>query len=58
MKNGWALPSTSGKYADDYLTRTLINYGGIWANIPAEVIYYKGFADSAGASSTATTSTR
>jgi hypothetical protein len=46
--NGWALPSTSGSYGDDYLTRTLVNYAGIWANVPAEVIYYKGFLDGSG----------
>ncbi|MDM0047442.1 DUF1214 domain-containing protein [Variovorax sp. J22R115] len=48
-KNGWVLPSTSGIYMDDWLVRTLVNYGGIWANTPQEVIYYKGFVDSAGA---------
>lgn len=47
--NGWALPPTSGVYGDDWLVRTLINYGGIWANTPEEVIYYKGFVDPAGA---------
>jgi hypothetical protein len=43
--NGWVLPSTSGAYQDDWLVRTLVNYGGIWANTPQEVIYYKGFVD-------------
>ena len=46
VRNGWALPPTSGVYGDNWLVRTLINYGGIWANIPDEVIYYKAFADS------------
>jgi hypothetical protein len=49
LKNGWALPATSGTYGDDYLTRTLVNYAGIWANTRAEVVYYKGFHDGAGA---------
>ena len=49
LKNGWALPSTSGTYGDDYLTRTLVNYAGIWANTRAEVVYYKGFHDGTGA---------
>ncbi|MDM0117626.1 DUF1214 domain-containing protein [Variovorax sp. J22R133] len=44
-KDGWALPSTSGAYGNDWLTRTYVNYGGIWANTPQEVIYYKGAAD-------------
>ncbi|SEB24712.1 DUF1214 domain-containing protein [Variovorax sp. YR216] len=48
-QNGWVLPSTSGAYMDDWLVRTLVNYGGIWANTPQEVIYYKGFVDSSGA---------
>ena len=45
VRNGWALPSTSGVYGDDWLVRTLIDYGGIWANTPEEVIYYKAFFD-------------
>ncbi len=49
VKNNWALPSTSGVYGDDWLVRTLINYGGIWANTPEEVIYFKAFVDAAGA---------
>lgn len=48
VRNAWALPSTSGVYGEDWLVRTLINYGGIWANIPEEVIYYKAFTDTAG----------
>ena len=49
LKSGWALPATSGAYGDDYLTRTLVNYAGIWANTRAEVVYYKGFHDGTGA---------
>ena len=48
VRNGWALPPTSGSYGDDWLVRTLINYGGIWANTPEEVIYYKAFFNQAG----------
>jgi hypothetical protein len=48
VSNGWALPSTSGVYRDDWLVRTLINYGGIWANTPEEVVYYKAFVDPSG----------
>lgn len=48
VQNGWALPSTSGAYGSDWLVRTLINYGSIWANTNEEVIYYKGFLDPAG----------
>ena len=49
VRNSWALPPTSGVYGNDWLVRTLINYGGIWANTPEEVIYYKGFVDPSGA---------
>jgi hypothetical protein len=45
VKNGWGRPSTSGTYGSDYLTRTLVNYGGIWANTQKEVVYYRGWLD-------------
>ncbi|MDM0108558.1 DUF1214 domain-containing protein [Variovorax sp. J22R24] len=48
VRNAWALPSTSGVYGADWLVRTLVNYGGIWANTPEEVIYFKAFTDTAG----------
>lgn len=48
VRDAWALPPTSGVYKEDWLVRTLINYGGIWANTPEEVIYYKAFTDTAG----------
>ena len=43
VQNAWVLPRTSGVYGSDWLVRTLVNYGGIWANTPEEVIYYKAF---------------
>jgi hypothetical protein len=49
VRNGWALASTMGVYGTNWLLRTLVNYGGIWANTFDEVIYYKGFADGSGA---------
>ena len=48
VKNGWVLSSTIGVYGKNWLLRTLVNDGGIWANTMEEVIYYKGFADPAG----------
>lgn len=48
VRNGWARPSTVGVYHEDWLTRTLINQGGIWANTMDEVVYYKGSVDSDG----------
>jgi len=47
-KNGWALAPTAGAYGDNWLVRTIINYGGIWANVQDEVIYYKGLVDPEG----------
>lgn len=44
-RNGWTRPAVSGSYAEDYLTRTLFNYGGIWVNTQAEANYYRGAVD-------------
>lgn len=44
LRNGWVRPAVSGAYGDDYLTRTLVDYGGIWANTQAEVHYFRGGA--------------
>lgn len=41
VKNGWLRPSTIGNYGSDFLTRTMVNYGGIWANSNSEVIYFR-----------------
>jgi hypothetical protein len=49
IHNGWARPATVGVYNIDYITRTLINYGGIWANIAPEVMYYRASTDETGA---------
>ncbi|MET3653167.1 DUF1214 domain-containing protein [Dyella japonica] len=48
VKNSWALPSTIGVYGNNWLLRTLVNLGGIWANTYEEVIYYKAFVDPKG----------
>jgi len=49
IRNGWARPACCGHWGDDWLTRTTVNYGGIWANIFEEVLYYRGALDSNGA---------
>jgi hypothetical protein len=49
IRNGWARPATVGVYNTDYLARTLIDYGGIWANIAPEVMYYRASTDGTGA---------
>lgn len=48
VRNNWVRPSTAGIYGNDYLTRTLVNFGGIWANVFEEVIYYKCAMDNTG----------
>lgn len=49
VRNNWARPACCGHFGDDWLTRTLVNYAGIWANTFDEVIYYKGNLDGDGA---------
>ena len=46
--NGWLRPGAVGEYGLDYVARTLINTGGIWANTKAEVLYYRGGVNDAG----------
>ena len=48
LRDGWARPEAVGNYRDDYLSRTLINFGGIWANNSEEVVYFKTHTDAAG----------
>jgi hypothetical protein len=48
VKDGWVLSSTIGVYGSNWLLRTLVNDGGIWANTMQEVIYYKAFVDPSG----------
>lgn len=47
--DGWARPAAVGNYNTDYVARTLISYGGIWANVMPEVMYYRASTDGAGA---------
>jgi hypothetical protein len=49
VQNGWARPGGVGEYGLDYLARTPVNNGGIWANIKPEVLYYRGSLDQVGA---------
>lgn len=48
VKNHWVRPAVAGTYNDDWLGRSLINLGGIWANRLDEVVYYKGSLDGDG----------
>jgi hypothetical protein len=38
-----------GEYGLDYVARSLVDHGGIWANVKPEVLYYRGSVDSTGA---------
>jgi hypothetical protein len=49
IRNGWARAACCGHFGTDWLTRTFVNFGGIWANVFEEVIYYRGATDSDGA---------
>jgi len=48
VRNGWVRPAVSGAYGSDYLTRTLVDYGGIWANTQQEVHYYRAAVQDTG----------
>lgn len=48
VRNGWGRAACCGHFGDDWLTRTVVNFGGIWANVFEEVVYYKGNVDSSG----------
>jgi hypothetical protein len=47
-KSGWSRPNVVGNYRSDYLTRSIINLGGIWANNTKEVVYFKTHVDGRG----------
>ncbi|WP_413587144.1 DUF1214 domain-containing protein [Bdellovibrio sp. HCB274] len=47
-KNGWGLAPRHGNYGSDYLARTGINYGGIWANNSKEAVYYTAIKNTQG----------
>jgi len=47
-RNGWNRPARIGNYGNDYLTRSLVNFAGIWANNNKEVVYYKTNTDGKG----------
>lgn len=45
---GWGRPDVAGNYRDDYVARTVVDYGGIWANNREEVVYFKTNTDGNG----------
>ena len=48
LRDGWARPDIAGNYGSDYLARTLVDFGGIWANNREEVVYFKTNTDGTG----------
>lgn len=46
IRNNWVRPAVCGTYGDDYVARSCINYGGIWANTLDEGVYFKAALDS------------
>ena len=45
QKNGWSVSYVAGKFGNDIMARDIINYGGLWANIIDEAIYFVGLTD-------------
>jgi hypothetical protein len=39
--NGWMRARVTGNYRTDYLSRTVANYSGIWANNGKEAVYFE-----------------
>jgi hypothetical protein len=43
----WSCVNAGGNYAGSFLHRTALNYSGIWANVPFEVVYFAAARDAA-----------
>ncbi|CAG4925161.1 DUF1214 domain-containing protein [Paraburkholderia gardini] len=48
QKGGWSVSYVVGKFGDDVMARDIINYGGLWANVTSEAIYFVGQKDGNG----------
>jgi hypothetical protein len=46
QKGGWSVSYVAGKFGNDIMARDIINYGGLWANVISEAIYFVGLTDS------------
>ena len=42
QRNGWSVAFAAGRFGNDVLARDIVDYGGLWANIIDEAIYYVG----------------
>lgn len=46
QKGGWSVSYVAGDFGNDIMARDIINYGGLWANVIPEAIYFVGLTDS------------
>lgn len=46
QNGGWSVSYVAGKFGDDIMARDIVNYGGLWANVIQEAIYFVGLTDS------------
>lgn len=44
-KNGWNRPAKIGNYGSDYLSRSVVDLAGIWANNNQEAVYFTTHTD-------------
>jgi hypothetical protein len=42
QRNGWSVAFAAGRFGNDVLARDIVDYGGLWANVVDEAIYYVG----------------
>ncbi|WP_241754348.1 DUF1214 domain-containing protein [Cupriavidus basilensis] len=46
QKGGWSVTYVAGKFGNDVMARDIVNYGGLWANVISEALYFIGLTDS------------
>lgn len=46
QRDGWSVTYVAGNFGNDYVARDIVNYGGLWANVISEAIYFVGLSDS------------
>ncbi|HEY9258911.1 DUF1214 domain-containing protein [Chitinophaga sp.] len=46
QKGGWSVSYVTGKFGNDIMARDIIDYGGLWANVASDAIYFIGLTDS------------
>lgn len=43
--NHWVVGNSAGTYGSSYRTRTVVDYAGIWGNVPSEAVYFVASRD-------------